>query len=75
MSRMPQIGARELIGFLKRQGFEVDRQSGSHVTLVQLERNVTVTVPVHPGYDLGRGLASKILRDAGFSSEDYLRLR
>jgi len=32
-------------------------------------------VPVHAGCDVGRGLAVCILRDAGFSIEEYLRLR
>jgi predicted RNA binding protein YcfA (HicA-like mRNA interferase family) len=39
------------------------------------ERNISVTVPVHTGVDVGRGLAVRILRDAGFMVEDYLRLR
>jgi predicted RNA binding protein YcfA (HicA-like mRNA interferase family) len=34
-----------------------------------------VTVPVHTGSDIGRGLAVRILKSAGFSIEDYLRLR
>lgn len=33
MSRMPQVTARELVRFLKTQGFAEDRQSGSHITL------------------------------------------
>lgn len=33
MSRMPQVTARELVRFLKAQGFGEDRQSGSHLTL------------------------------------------
>jgi predicted RNA binding protein YcfA (HicA-like mRNA interferase family) len=32
-------------------------------------------VPVHTGVDIGRGLAVRILKDAGFTVEDYLRLR
>jgi hypothetical protein len=32
-------------------------------------------VPVHTGVDIGRGLAVRILKDAGCSVEDYLRLR
>jgi len=72
---MPQVTARELLGFLKAQGFVEDRQSGSHLTLRHSIRNATVTVPVHGAVDIGRGLAVKILRDAGFSVEDYLRLR
>jgi predicted RNA binding protein YcfA (HicA-like mRNA interferase family) len=75
MSRMPQVTARELVRFLETQGFAEDRQSGSHLTLWHAGRNVSVTIPVHTGCDIGRGLAVRILKDAGFSVEDYLRLR
>jgi len=73
MSRLPQVTARELVRFLKSQGFVEDRQSGSHLTLWHPERNMSVTVPVHTGCDIGRGLAVRILKDAGFSVEQYLR--
>ena len=72
---MPQITARELVRFLKSQGFVEDRQSGSHLTLWHEANNVSVTIPVHSGADIGRGLAVRILKAAGFSVEDYLRLR
>ena len=75
MSRMPQVTARELVRFLNAQGFEEDRQTGSHLTLWHEGRRVSVTVPVHTGCDVGRGLAVRILKDAGFSVDDYLRLR
>ncbi len=75
MSRMPQVTARELVRFLKAQGFREDRQSGSHLTLWHDGKNVAVTIPVHTGCDIGRGLAIRILKDAGFTVEDYLRLR
>ena len=75
MSRMPQVTARELIRFLKSQGFAEDRQSGSHLTLWHQERKVSVTIPVHTACDIGRSLVVRILKDAGFSVEDYLRLR
>ena len=75
MNRMPQVTARELVRFLNVQGFAEDRQSGSHLTLWHAERNVSVTIPVHTGCDIGRGLALRILKDAGFSVEEYLRLR
>ena len=75
MSRMPQVTAREMVRFLKAQGFTEHRQSGSHLTLWQPARRVAATVPVHTGCDLGRGLAVRILTDAGFSIDDFLRLR
>lgn len=73
--RLPQVTARDLIRFLKSQGFVEDRQSGSHLTLWHDTRKVSVTIPVHTGCDIGRGLAARILKDAGFTVEDYLRLR
>jgi len=75
MTRMPQVTARDLVRFLKSQGFVEERQSGSHLTLWHEEREVSVTVPIHTGADIGRGLAARILKDAGFAVEDYLRLR
>ena len=75
MARMPQLSARELVRFLKSQGFIEDRRSGAHLTLRHAGRKVTVTVPVHTGTDVGRGLAVRILKDAGFRVDDYLRLR
>jgi predicted RNA binding protein YcfA (HicA-like mRNA interferase family) len=75
MSRMPQVTARELARFLETQGFIEDRQSGSHLTLWHPERNVSVTIPVHTGCDVGRGLAVRILKGAGFTIDEYLRLR
>jgi predicted RNA binding protein YcfA (HicA-like mRNA interferase family) len=75
MPRLPQLTARELVRFLKSQGFVEDRQAGSHLTLWHVARTVVVTVPIHTGTDIGRGLAARILKDAGFTVEDYLRLR
>ena len=75
MTRMPQVTARELIRFLKAQGFREDRQSGSHLTLWHEEKRISLTIQVHAGCDIGRGLAIRILKDAGFTVEDYLRLR
>jgi predicted RNA binding protein YcfA (HicA-like mRNA interferase family) len=75
MTRLPQLTARELIRFLKSQGFVEDRQSGSHLTLWHSEKRVSVTIPVHTACDIGRGLAARILKDAGFTVDEYLRLR
>jgi predicted RNA binding protein YcfA (HicA-like mRNA interferase family) len=63
------------VRLLKSQGFVDDRQSGSHLALWHAERGVSVTIPVHTGCDIGRGLAARILKDAGFTVDDYLRLR
>ncbi|MDH5253995.1 MAG: type II toxin-antitoxin system HicA family toxin [Nitrospira sp.] len=34
---------------------------------------MSVTIPIHTGCDIGRGLAVRILKDAGFSVDDYVK--
>lgn len=73
MGRMPQVTAQDLIRFLKSHGFMEDRQSGSHLTLRHEGKKLSVTIPVHTGCDVGRGLAVRILKDAGFAVDEYVR--
>lgn len=61
-------------GTCASQGFKEERQAESHLTLWHPDRRIAVTIPVHTGVDLGRGLALRILKDAGFSVEDFVRL-
>jgi len=63
MSRLPILAGRKVIRALEQIGFEVVRQKGSHVRLKHEDGRV-VTVPVHAGQDISRGLLRKILRDA-----------
>ncbi len=65
------VPARELIRFLLRQGYHRARQAGSHVILEHPSRKPLV-IPVHAG-DLPKGLFLKILKDAGFTLEEFRR--
>jgi predicted RNA binding protein YcfA (HicA-like mRNA interferase family) len=67
--KLPQLTARELIAILRRRGFEIDRQSGSHAILIH-EDGRRVTVPVHSGRTIGKGLLRSIMNDAGLTRED-----
>jgi predicted RNA binding protein YcfA (HicA-like mRNA interferase family) len=67
------IKAERLIKILAEAGFKPVRQRGSHVLLKRDDGRVTV-VPVHRGEEIGRGLLSKILKDAGLTREEFLKL-
>jgi len=54
--KIPIVTAKELIRALKRAGFSKDRQKGSRLTLINSKTNKTVTIPVHTGVDIGKGL-------------------
>jgi predicted RNA binding protein YcfA (HicA-like mRNA interferase family) len=62
--------ARDLLRFLRAHGYREVRQSGSHLILEHPEKSLLV-VPVHKGKDLPTGLFRRILKDAGFSIEDF----
>jgi predicted RNA binding protein YcfA (HicA-like mRNA interferase family) len=62
--------ARELLSFLLHNGYTENRQTGSHLILKHPDRK-TVVVPVHRGKDLPKGLFLRILKDAGFTIEDF----
>jgi predicted RNA binding protein YcfA (HicA-like mRNA interferase family) len=62
--------AKELLRFLRKHGYEEARQKGSHLTLIHPARPMLI-VPIHSG-DVPRGLFLRILKDAGFSEEDFL---
>ena len=73
MPPLPIVNSRQLISTLERTGFEIVRQRGSHVRLKHPDGRV-VTVPLHSGSDIGRGLLRKILRDAELSREEFIEL-
>lgn len=74
MSKLPILTAQELIKILKKIGFEIIRQKGSHVFIAHEDGRTTV-VPVHPGEDIGRGLLRKIIKeDVKISIQDFQEL-
>ena len=61
---------QELLRFLRKNGYREKRQRGSRLILVHPERRMLV-IPIHRG-DLPRGLFLRILKDAGFSEQQFL---
>ena len=73
MNRLRPLKVDEVLQALRKVGVEETRQRGSHVRLRHTDGRV-VTVPVHPGQEIGRGLLRKIIRDAEISVEEFLSL-
>jgi predicted RNA binding protein YcfA (HicA-like mRNA interferase family) len=63
------VPSRELIRFLLRQGYRRIRQTGSHAILEHPTRS-TLVILIHAG-DLPKGLFLKILKDPGFTLEEF----
>lgn len=75
MSRsLGAIGARAVVRALARAGFSVQRIKGSHYHLRNPERPAArVVVPMHRG-ELPPGTLRAIIRQAGLTVEEFLRL-
>ncbi|MDY6907992.1 MAG: type II toxin-antitoxin system HicA family toxin [Chloroflexota bacterium] len=71
MSRLRPLPGESVVKALQKAGFDVVRQSGSHVFLRHPDGRATV-VPVHKGEDLGRGILRKIIHDAELTREEFL---
>ena len=74
MPKIPAVSARKLIKVLKKEGFVLNRTHGSHQIFVRTSDKRTVSIPNHPGNDLGRGITLAILKDADISIEKFLKL-
>jgi predicted RNA binding protein YcfA (HicA-like mRNA interferase family) len=64
MPKIPVLTARKLIKILKKDGFRLSRVEGSHNIFYHSIKKVIVSVPVHKGSDLGRGITLAIFNDA-----------
>lgn len=72
---LPVITGKEAFKALKKIGYEVNRQRGSHVRLAFAGGGrPPITVPVHAGKALGWDLLHAILRDSGLTVEQFRAL-
>ena len=73
MNRMPRVTGAHVVRSLRKVGFELVRQRGSHAILKHPDGRSTV-VPIHRGETIGVGLMSKIQRDVGIDREAFIDL-
>lgn len=73
MSNIPSLKAREVLEILFRAGFEKVRTSGSHIHLAK--RDYRVTVPWHSKGTMPFGTLKSIIRQAGLTVTEFLKLR
>jgi len=70
MAKLPVLSGKELIRALERDGFQIVRQKGSHVSLRKNE--FRTVVPLHS--DLSKGTLLGILKQCGLTKEKLIEL-
>ena len=70
MPKLPVLSATKVVKALKRAGFKIIRQSGSHIHLWHKERRILVTVPNHK--ELAKGTLNSIIKQSKMNREEFL---
>ena len=72
MSGLPRLSGRECVRALKKAGFTLIRQKGSHMVLRRDEPFAQVVVPDHR--ELDRGTLRAIIRQTNLTVEEFAEL-
>lgn len=72
MRRIPSLTSRELLAALHKAGYVDSRQTGSHLILKHASRP-SVVIPMH-ARDVNRGTLLRIVRQAGFTTDEFVKL-
>lgn len=73
MGRMAQVMGERMVRALRRLGWQLERQSGSHAVLTR-QGSSPMVVPIHRGKTLKEGTARGILKQAGLSEEAFFKV-
>lgn len=74
MAQLPVLKAREVLRALQGAGFYIHHQTGSHARLFHRSKpELRVTVPIH-NKDLPAGTLRNIIRQAGYTVEEFVEL-
>jgi predicted RNA binding protein YcfA (HicA-like mRNA interferase family) len=74
LPKISPISAEKLIKVLEKEGFKVIRQKGSHIIMINANRN-RIVIPMHSGKDIKPGLVRAILKEAGVSREKFQKIK
>jgi len=72
MSELKPLKPEKVLKALGELEFNQIRQSGSHIVLRHPDGR-WVTVAVHQGEDVAKGMLRKIIRDVGITVEEFMK--
>ena len=73
MTPLPNLRPQEVVSILKRIGYQVDHQTGSHMILYK-EGRLPISVPMHHR-DMKKGTLQQIIRSTSLNIDEFLSYR
>ena len=62
------FSGKDFVKALRRKGFVVDHQRGSHIFMHNLEKNISVIIPLHK--EIKKGTLNNIIKKAGLTIDE-----
>jgi len=72
--KLPILSARKVIKILEKEGFQILRQKGSHISLYKKTERKTLLVVVPNKKEIKIGTLIGILKQANLTREEFLDL-
>ena len=73
MPELPIIKTKDMLKFLQKYGCVLLSVNGSHHKLYNPANNRPTILAVHAGTDLKKAMFSKVLKDLGIDTDDFLK--
>ena len=74
MTKLPVLKSKQLLSILKKAGWELARQKGSHIQLKYIDKpHYLVTIPYH-NKDIAIGTLISIIKQMGLTKEGFEEL-
>jgi predicted RNA binding protein YcfA (HicA-like mRNA interferase family) len=70
MAKLPSISSRRVVKALQAHGWQVVRQSGSHIIMIKEGHEATLSVPAHN--PVAKGTLRSLIRSAGLTVSEFM---
>lgn len=70
MASLPVLSGREVVKAFQSFGWNVSRQSGSHIIMTNRGETVTLSIPDHK--EVARGTLRSLIRAANLTVDEFL---
>lgn len=74
MIKLPMVAGKAVISALCRDGWMIKSHRGSHVKLIKSGIRHPIIVPVHGNVNIPKGTLRNIIKSAGLTVEEFLKL-
>jgi predicted RNA binding protein YcfA (HicA-like mRNA interferase family) len=69
MGSLPVLSGREVVKVFASFGWEVSRQSGSHIIMTKSGRTITLSIPDHK--EVAKGTLRSLIRAANLTVDEF----